>query len=118
MPNKMEVGVLGATGMVGQQFINQLRDHPWFDLSWLGASERSAGKAYAEAANWVQDTPMPEAIATGTVREAKPGGDAPKLIFSAMDASVAARSNRLSQRRDTSSCRTPRTTACGPTCRC
>ena len=89
MQKKIEVGVLGATGMVGQQFINQLRNHPWFELTWLGASERSAGKAYAEAANWVQDTPMPEAIAAKTVREAAPGPDSPKLLFSAMDASVA-----------------------------
>ena len=89
MPKKIEVGVLGATGMVGQQFINQLRDHPWFELTWLGASERSAGKAYAEAANWVQDTPMPDAIAGKTVRAAAPGDGAPALLFSAMDASVA-----------------------------
>ncbi len=75
--------------MVGQQFINQLRGHPWFELSWLGASERSAGKPYAAAANWVQDTPPPEAIAGMTVRAAEPGPDAPKLMFSAMDASVA-----------------------------
>jgi aspartate-semialdehyde dehydrogenase len=89
MQKKIEVGVLGATGMVGQQFIHQLRGHPWFELTWLGASERSAGKSYAEAANWVQDTPMPEAIAAMTVREAKPGPDSPKLMFSAMDSSVA-----------------------------
>lgn len=89
MPNKMEVGVLGATGMVGQQFINQLRDHPWFELTWLGASERSAGKTYAEAANWVQDTSMPDDIAGRLVQEAKPDDGAPKLVFSAMDASVA-----------------------------
>lgn len=89
MPNKMEVGVLGATGMVGQQFVNQLRDHPWFELTWLGASERSAGKTYAEAANWVQDTPMPGEIAARTVQEAAPSDAAPKLVFSAMDSSVA-----------------------------
>lgn len=89
MQKKIEVGVLGATGMVGQQFINQLRDHPWFELSFLGASERSAGKPYGEAANWVQDTPPPDAIAGKTVRQAKPSPDAPKLMFSAMDASVA-----------------------------
>ena len=42
MERKIEVGVLGATGMVGQQFINQLKGHPWFELTWVGASERSA----------------------------------------------------------------------------
>ena len=89
MQRKIEVGVLGATGMVGQQFINQLRDHPWFELTWLGASERSAGKSYAEAASWVQDTPPPDSIAATTVREAKPDADAPKLMFSAMDNTVA-----------------------------
>lgn len=89
MQKKIEVGVLGATGMVGQQFINQLRNHPWFELTYLGASERSAGKTYAEAANWVQDTPPPDAIASKIVREAKPAADAPKLMFSAMDNAVA-----------------------------
>ena len=89
MPNKIEVGVLGATGMVGQQFINQLQGHPWFELTWLGASQRSAGKAYAEAARWVQDRPMPDTIAGRTVQEAAPSESAPKLVFSAMDASVA-----------------------------
>ena len=44
---KIEVGVLGATGMVGQQFISRLAKHPWFDVTWLAASERSEGKAYA-----------------------------------------------------------------------
>ena len=47
---RIDVGVLGATGMVGQQFIRQLTGHPWFRAVWLGASERSAGKSYAEAA--------------------------------------------------------------------
>ncbi len=89
MSKKIEVGVLGATGMVGQQFINQLQGHPWFDLTWLGASERSAGKPYAEAARWVQDRPMPDALAGQVVNEATPNGAAPKLMFSAMDASVA-----------------------------
>ena len=54
------VGLLGATGMVGQRFILQLEGHPWFRVAWLGASERSAGRPYAEAARWVQDRPMPE----------------------------------------------------------
>lgn len=75
--------------MVGQQFVNQLRDHPWFELVWLGASERSAGKTYREAANWVQDRDMPDAVASRTVSQARPESGAPKLIFSAMDASVA-----------------------------
>ena len=86
--SKIEVGVLGATGMVGQQFVNQLRDHPWFDLTWLGASERSEGKTYEEATNWVQDNAMPDEIASKRVSACAPG-DTPKLVFSAMEASVA-----------------------------
>ena len=88
MENKIEVGVLGATGMVGQQFINQLRGHPWFELTWLGASERSAGKPYREAANWTLDGDIPASVADQIVQASTPG-DSPKLMFSAMDAGVA-----------------------------
>jgi aspartate-semialdehyde dehydrogenase len=85
---RMEVGILGATGMVGQHFIHFLEGHPWFDLTWLGASDRSAGKTYREAATWHLSGRTPEAVASQIVRESKPGS-APKLLFSAMDASVA-----------------------------
>ncbi len=85
---RIEVGVLGATGMVGQQFINQLAGHPWFDLVWLAASERSEGKRYAEAAPWRLDTPIPEGVADRTVEAATPGVG-PRLVFSALDAGVA-----------------------------
>jgi aspartate-semialdehyde dehydrogenase len=85
---RIEVGVLGATGMVGQQFINQLAAHPWFDLKWLAASERSEGKRYADAAPWRLDTPIPEGIADRTVEPATPGVG-PRLVFSALDAGVA-----------------------------
>ena len=54
---QIEVGILGATGMVGQQFIALLAKHPWFKVTWLGASERSAGKAYRDAAAWRLPTP-------------------------------------------------------------
>ena len=86
--SKIEVGILGATGMVGQHFIKFLDGHPLFDLTWLGASERSAGKVYSEAAKWHLGGAAPDAIAKRKVEEAKPG-NAPKLVFSAMDASVA-----------------------------
>ena len=89
MERRVEVGVLGATGMVGQQFIRFLQGHPWFEVTWLGASRRSAGKKYVEAANWTLDGGVPESIARQTVHEAKPTNGAPKLMFSAMDASVA-----------------------------
>lgn len=88
MTGRIDVGVLGATGMVGQQFVAQLAAHPWFRLSWLGASERSAGQRYADAAPWRLPTPPPADIAALTVQAARPG-NAPELVFSAMDASVA-----------------------------
>ncbi|MBI5280433.1 MAG: aspartate-semialdehyde dehydrogenase [Candidatus Solibacter usitatus] len=89
MKKKIEVGVLGATGMVGQSFVKFLEGHPWFELTWVGASDRSAGKKYAEATSWRLDGSMPERIAGLTVTDCKPGKSAPKLVFSAMDASVA-----------------------------
>ena len=83
------VGLLGATGMVGQQFIRQLAGHPWFRLAWLAASDRSAGRTYGEATHWVQDRRMPEEVARLPVQPATPVGDCPALVFSAMHASVA-----------------------------
>ena len=58
---KIKVGILGATGMVGQRFIQSLEDHPWFEISELAASERSAGKPYEEAVEgrWKLETPIP-----------------------------------------------------------
>jgi aspartate-semialdehyde dehydrogenase len=85
---KIEVGILGATGMVGQQFVNLLRNHPWFELTWAGASARSENKKYRDATSWRLNGVMPEAAAELTVEECKPG-NAPKLLFSATDASVA-----------------------------
>jgi aspartate-semialdehyde dehydrogenase len=84
----IEVGILGATGMVGQQFIALLANHPWFKVTWVGASERSAGKAYRDAAAWRLPNPLPEEIARMGVDAATPGG-APKLVFSGLDSSVA-----------------------------
>lgn len=88
MEKRIDVGVLGATGMVGQQFIRLLENHPWFRLTWLGASDRSAGKRYREATNWRLDGEMPAGVADLPVHECKPG-DAPPIVFSATDASVA-----------------------------
>src|SRR5579875_786393 len=84
----IEVGILGATGMVGQHFIRFLEGHPWFRLTWLGASDRSAGKKLRDATSWRLDGDMPASVADVTVSECKPG-NAPPLVFSAMDASVA-----------------------------
>jgi aspartate-semialdehyde dehydrogenase len=88
MQNKHSIGILGATGMVGQRFIQLLEDHPWFQITWLAASDRSGGKPYGDAAKWRLDTPLPEQIARMTVSPADPAG-APKIIFAALDAAVA-----------------------------
>src|SRR6202167_4814702 len=88
METRIEVGILGATGMVGQHFVKFLRNHPWFDLKWLGASDRSAGKRYDDATAWRLAGAMPDSVAGLQVDECKPGS-APLLLFSAMDASVA-----------------------------
>src|SRR6188508_2736485 len=82
------VGILGATGMVGQQFIALLANHPWFKVEWLGASERSAGKAYKDAAAWRLPTRLSDEVANMQVDAATPGR-APKLVFSGLDSSVA-----------------------------
>ena len=84
----IEVGILGATGMVGQHFVRFLQGHPWFKLTWLGASDRSAGKKFKDATQWRLDAEMPAAVAEMTVSDSKPA-DAPRILFSAMDASVA-----------------------------
>jgi len=84
----IEVGILGATGMVGQQFIALLETHPWFKVKWLGASERSAGKAYRDAAAWRLPNPLADEVARMRVDDATPGR-APKLVFSGLDSSVA-----------------------------
>jgi aspartate-semialdehyde dehydrogenase len=85
---KHEVGILGATGMVGQRFVSLLEHHPWFEVAWLAASERSAGKNYGEACNWRVRDPMPKAAADLPVHECKPG-KAPQLLFSSLDSKVA-----------------------------
>ena len=84
----IDVGILGATGMVGQQFVALLASHPWFKVSWLGASERSAGKAYRDAAAWRLPALLPDGVAALGVDAATPGR-APKLVFSRLDSSVA-----------------------------
>lgn len=84
----IEAGILGATGMVGQQFIRFLTGHPWFKLTWLGASERSSGKRYSQATEWRLDGELPSTARDIVVSAARPG-NAPRLVFSAMDAAVA-----------------------------
>jgi aspartate-semialdehyde dehydrogenase len=88
MSKKISVGILGATGMVGQRFIQLLENHPWFEVAWVAASERSAGLTYREAAKWKMRTDIPERIAKMKVSPAEPTG-APKIIFAALDSEIA-----------------------------
>ena len=89
MSERVPVGILGATGMVGQQFVTFLRDHPWFEVTWLGASDRSAGKTYREATSWRLSGVMPPGVRDIVVSECRPEAGAPRLMFSSMDAGVA-----------------------------
>jgi aspartate-semialdehyde dehydrogenase len=88
MPGKIPVGVLGATGAVGQKFVSLLEDHPWFELTELAASDRSAGKSYKEATAWRQYKPIPEHLRNQAVRPCEPGLDC-RIVFSGLDSSVA-----------------------------
>ena len=79
--------------MVGQRFIQLLNNHPWFEIAWLAASERSEGKTYGEACRWKLDTPLPPRLAAmkvmPNVPEGTPAGELPKIIFSSVDADIA-----------------------------
>ncbi len=88
MPSKIPVGILGATGVVGQRFIQLLEHHPWFEPAWLAASERSADQVYGEIVRWRLRTPLPDSIARMIVSPATPQG-APRVIFAALDADIA-----------------------------
>lgn len=87
-PQKIKVGVLGATGAVGQRFIQLLEGHPWFTVTALAASERSAGKTYAEAANWRLNSPIPSELVGVKVQACEPDLDC-RIVFSGLDSSVA-----------------------------
>jgi aspartate-semialdehyde dehydrogenase len=84
----IEVGVLGATGVVGQQFVSRLARHPWFRPAWLAASERSEGRAYADVAPWRLAAPIPDQLRALSVESCTPGRG-PRVVFSALDAAVA-----------------------------
>ncbi|MDD4370914.1 MAG: aspartate-semialdehyde dehydrogenase [Anaerostipes sp.] len=92
MSNKLKVGILGATGMVGQRFISLLENHPWFEVTTLAASPRSAGKSYEEAVGgrWKMTTPMPEAVKSMVVKNVNEIEEVAKtvdFVFSAVDMS-------------------------------
>ena len=95
MKTRYPIGILGATGMVGQRFIQLLENHPWFEVAWLAASDRSSGKTYGEAAKWRLGSPLPARIAKMIVSPAEPGAVgggnqfAPRIIFAALDAAIA-----------------------------
>lgn len=90
MDKKLRVGILGATGMVGQRFISLLENHPWYEVVTVAASPRSAGKTYEEAvgARWKMDTPMPEAVknlVVANVNEVEKVASSVDFVFSAVD---------------------------------
>jgi aspartate-semialdehyde dehydrogenase len=93
MSNKRKVAILAATGAVGQRFIQLLQGHPWFEVSVLAASDRSAGKKYGQAVNWLMETELPTAIAdmpvvNSDVASVEAAGDV-DLVFSALPGDLA-----------------------------
>src|ERR1039458_9918932 len=88
LDKKIPIGILGATGMVGQRFIQLLEGHPWFEIVWLAASGRSEGKSYAQALRWRRKSVLPERIAKLQMSPADPA-NAPKVIFAALDSGPA-----------------------------
>jgi len=88
LTEKIPVGILGATGTVGQRFVERLADHPWFVITALAASERSAGHPYGEAARWRLPSLLPDGLASLRVRSV--GEELPcRAVFSALDAAIA-----------------------------
>ena len=90
MSEKLRVGILGGTGMVGQRFIALLENHPWFEVTTIAASQRSEGLTYEEAVNgrWKMDTPIPEGVKNikiMNVNEAEKVADTVDFVFSAVD---------------------------------
>jgi len=89
MSKKTQVTVLGATGVVGQRFVRRLAQHPWFEIAHLAASERSAGKRYAEACEWRLDGEPYAGLANRVLVEAKVESAFAPVIFSALDTEIA-----------------------------
>lgn len=86
---RLPVAVLGATGAVGQTFIRLLAGHPWFTLVEVAASERSAGRRYADAARWIAGSPAPDEVRALTVLPCEPGRVTAPIVFSALDSGIA-----------------------------
>lgn len=85
---RVKVGVLGATGAVGQMFVRLLEGHPWFELTEVAASGRSAGQRYADVVSWKQETPLPAAARDLVVKPCEPDLDC-QIVFSGLAAEVA-----------------------------
>ncbi len=88
MSGKIAVGVLGATGAVGQKFVKLLANHPWFEVTEVAASERTSGKLYGNAVSWKQVTPIPDAVQSLEVKPCVPDLKC-RVVFSGLDANVA-----------------------------
>src|SRR5437870_4154278 len=86
---RRRVAVLGATGAVGQAFIRRLADHPWFELTEVAASERSAGKPYFDATRWIGGDTMPANVRGMMVQPCDPNCISAEIVFSALDAATA-----------------------------
>ena len=92
MAERLRVGILGATGTVGQRFIQLLEGHPFFEVAWLAASDRSTGRRYEDAVRWKLDTSIPAAVRSLPLSPATPGeaaNPAPSIIFAALDTDIA-----------------------------
>ena len=118
---KIKVGILGATGAVGQRFIQLLANHPWFEIAALTASDRSVGKRYAEAAKWLLRGGMPAEVADMVLVPTEPDaiGRDVRLLFSAMPGGAAGEvESRAGCVPVSPSARMHRRTGWMPTCRC
>src|ERR1700761_8392912 len=88
MAERLRVGILGATGTVGQRFIQLLEGHPFFEVAWLAASDRSTGRRYEDAVRWKLHTPIPAVGRDLPLSPAAPD-QAPPIIFAALDTDIA-----------------------------
>lgn len=89
MSARIPVGILGATGTVGQKFVALLADHPWFEVAAVAASAQSAGRPYGEVVRWREAAPLPERIASLVIQPSAPPRGGLPLVFSALDADIA-----------------------------